>query len=206
MKLQLAVAALAISAAACGVQTDPFSKTGDRENKTITTRIDHTQTQQRDLHGLTLAAQNGRLDGDIGFFTGVHEASPDTQFYDDGFYTSLQLTAHRSDGSWGFANLSLSGDIADMPEGEPQITTMNNYDPNTYSSAVGCASSIDGSQYYDSPADEVSVTINEPEEDAEVPVGEEAVASLTFMAHWDDHGMGSPEQTVKGIVTLTAPQ
>ena len=205
MKLQLAVAALAIAATACGIQSEP-AKSGDRKT-TITTRIDgQQQTEARDLHGLTLAAQNGRIDGDIGFFTGVHEGTPETSFYDDGFYTSLQLTSRRSNGDWGFASLSLSGAIADMPQGEPQITTASDYDAENYASVVGCASSVDGSDYYDMPADQVSVTIGEPDENAEIPQGEEAVAALTFLAHWDDHGATMPEQTVKGKITLTTPQ
>ena len=153
-----------------------------------------------------MAAHQGRIDGDIGFFTGVHEAQPATEFYSDGFNTSLKLTSMRSDGSWGFANLYLMEDVADLPAGEAQISNFQYGDEDM---VVGCASSETGDQYYDQPANDVSVTVDVPDDediqDADIPEGEEAVAELTFIAHWGDQGSGMPEQFVKGRTLLTAP-
>ena len=200
MKQVLAIAALIVSVSACGVSTEPL-QSSNKGKTTITTRVTQ-QTEARDLHGLQLSAHQGRIDGDIGFFTGVHEAAPATEYYNDGFNTSLKLTSLRSDGSWGFANLYLAEDVADLPQGESQIS---NFEYGDSDMVVGCASSETGDQYYDQPANEVSVTVDVPDENAEVPEGQEAVAELTFLAHWDDMGATMPEQTVKGRVVLTAP-
>lgn len=154
-----------------------------------------------------IEALGGRLDGAIGPATGLASNAESVSFYDDGFYTQANVIAQGSGGA-GMAIFSLNGSVRALDEGGGVRTCQDDfYDPNSdvnnggvFASVTGCATSgdMDNGWEYDMPADCTDVQLEEPLEGAP----EDAVATLTVLAHWSEATNGY-ERTVKATIHLT---
>ena len=156
-----------------------------------------------------IVALEGRLDGAVGPATGLRGAAETVNFYDDGYFTNIDLTVRGDNGS-AMGIFVLSGGLQALEVGEGVRTCQSDYeDPNSdlnnggiAASFIGCAN--DGAPEdgwdYDVPADCTDMNIDVPAADA--PEG--TVATLAILAHWNgQYEADGQEHTVKATLHLT---
>ena len=199
MKMLVSVVGLAALATACAQQDLP-SRRVDRE---ITPRDTHENViEQRELftgNGF-ISALGGRLDGAIGNVDGLNGEGEYVNFYDDGFYTSADVTVRGSNGR-GMGILWMNGSVGELQAGDSVEGCSDDWEDNPNGPSVGftgCSGPDDGGWDYDAPADCTDLEIDEPS--PESPEG--TVATVQVLAHWRESAYGQ-ERTVKATFHLT---
>lgn len=208
MKWMVAMAGAAAVTTACAqAPQEPIDRL-DRARPAEQVDIgDDVEEPTRLLGDGFIDALGGRLDGSIGPATGLANEAESVTFYDDGFYTQANVIAQGSSGA-GMAIFSLNGPVRALDEGGGVRTCQDDFsDPDSevnnggvFASVTGCATSgdVDNGWEYDMPADCTDVTLEEPLEGAP----EDAVATLSVLAHWSEE-MNGVERTVKATIHLT---
>jgi hypothetical protein len=207
MKWMVAMAGAAALTTACAQAPQEPVERLDRNLPGDEVQLDNDNVDTPLLGEGFIEALGGRLDGAIGPATGLASDASSVTFYDDGFYTQANVIAEGSGGA-GMAIFSLNGSVRALDEGGGVRTCQDDfYDPNSdvnnggvFASVTGCATSGDMNSgwEYDMPADCTDVSLEEPLEGAP----EDAVATLSVLAHWSEETNGY-ERTVKATIHLT---
>ena len=158
--LLLLTPALALAMTACMVEreySDPFQ---------AMPRGDSEWTGD----GGDLRISNGRVRGDLGQVRDFDAVANDSYGYSDGSYSSVTVTAYDQQDRMGMLIVDLSG--ADLRSARAGTYRFGSLSSDSVAggtlSVIGCSSATDS--YYDSPADEGSVTITDTPEGRQVDV------------------------------------
>ncbi len=200
-----------LAAAACGVEPAPIARDRAAERERDASPAVVAAGALFGSDGL-IEAVGGRLDGSVGPATGLASTAEAVSFFDDGFYTQSNLTV-RGNGASAMGIFSINGSVRDLDNGETVRTCQDDWsDPESAVSTGGISASFTGCANagspedgwsYDAPAACTDVRVEAPTEQAP----DDAVATLTVLAHWDatfDYNGGEiPAQTVKATLHLT---
>lgn len=202
MKKQWMAGLLLISAVGCA--RDPGDLDRNRDDG------DTVRREPRSLFNGDgfVTALGGRLDGAIGPAVGLNGRAEYLEFWDDGMYTSANLTVRGEQGS-GMGIFYMTGTVQALEVGESVRTCQDDFsDPDSganngeiVASFTGCSNTgaPEDGWSYDAPADCTDVEITEP--GLEAPP--ETVATMNVLAHWGEATGGGQERTVKATIHLT---
>ena len=165
MRALLSVSAVALALTGCTVERtyapDDRGDFGSELGNDVEDNWQDDTWQNEPSFSGTLPITSGRVRGDIGAVTNFDADTDYVDSYGDEYYTSITLNATDAQGRVGMIILDISNmDIANVPAGTYNYSAQNVDGSEIY--VTGCSSSDDS--YYDAPAEEGTIVVQDNED------------------------------------------
>ena len=166
MRALLSVSALALAVTGCTVERSyaPGDRADVRQDFSDGIQDDWQADPNEDVwqeepsYGGSLPITAGRVRGDIGAVTNFDATTDYVDSWGDEYYTSITLNATDTQGRVGMLILDVTNmDLQNVAEGSYSFSAQNIDGSEIY--VTGCSSSSDS--YYDAPAEEGSVVVQD---------------------------------------------